>query len=318
MSVGESITNCGLDFQTVVLCEVLELNVEVVATLGAYQRIKVLEVAKQNVKKWPRLNDVQRVEMNCALAGLQTTEIWKKRNGDLYEFPLGKQIEAFDDVNFKFTSNGRYAPIAFAGIDSTVEIQHESKSVEEDFSLSPVSSDDQPLDEFPAAAYQCNLHDLDRKSDDDSDDEKPSGIIVHYDHDSPDDTENSSPGIYDEEAWRGLTEMKIETVYSGKGNGSIAIDRSKSTTRHLHHLVHSNLRSDGGVDDGGVDFFPALTGHIFELRDCKIVIHEEDINAIIAEVMEEEEDVKKGKNGSTLAKWEMIFQFEDNTKTFSL
>ena len=307
--MGEDIMSCGLDLKTVVLCEVLELKAEAIAALGAYQRIKVLEEAKRNVKKWPNLNDAQRVEMNCALVRLRTAGSWQKRNGDLYDLPLEKRAESFANLRFERTSHGSRESHTPAGYDLAAKTHSEWGSATEEVLSSPLSPIDELMEHHPYAADGQSLRGLDDDGDSDSDTDKPSGIIVCYDDnfaESSTSSEDSIPGVYDEQSWRGLTKVRAESVQGSVGNAPTGMHGSELLAPDFNDVVQSFSRSDGEVV-----YFPAPVTQSYELQDCKVMVHGEDINEMIAEVMEE---IDVESDGSMLAPWEMTFDFEEDER----
>ena len=298
-----------MDNDTLLLCEILELDVKVMATLSPYRRAKVLEEAKRNVKKWPILNDVQRVEVNCALVELQYAKAREKSVTHLDRFSFSDQSDGgvFDESVIE--ADGKYGPIFAIKWDGTLDIHYRWIPTEEEPTLTPMPSIDHCFYQSQATSQQLLLHQRSGSKGYDwvkriapriRVNRSPRGLEKHF---------TRANDMEDE-----VLHLENTKIMTGKVYHPEDIKCPDQRSRHYPPLGFHGAIYPYFLPDNRIMFFPAPTGHKYEFKQCKIIFDELDINAFIAKVMKEEEAVKEGKDGFMLAEWEMTLEFGEKGK----
>lgn len=242
-----------MNAEAVILCEVLELSVRAMAALGPYRRTKVFKEAQQNIKKWPMLNDMQRVQVNNELVGLQYHKADAKREG------------------------GKYIPM-FIEIDGS-----------------------------PAAVHYEWVF-----AEEDSGDEIPSGTKTHRllapELDIPPDSIGNSLS-------HRHTEVLPGTIYHSQALERSHKRESGRDALHGGNLAHVNSHQGGEpqtypyfLPQNQIMFFPAPFGHGYNFENCKMVVNGVDASRVTA-LVNHDEDVKQGRDGTALGDWEMELEF---------
>ena len=91
--------------ETVILCEVLELDANAMLAMSVHERSEVMEEAKRNITKWPDLNDLQRVAVNRALVKLRITRGHREDEDYLEECSFDEEVEPRNMNNRYLTPN---------------------------------------------------------------------------------------------------------------------------------------------------------------------------------------------------------------------
>ena len=276
--IDVSVQDFSMTAEALILCEVLELDVATMETLGPYRRIKVFREAQRNMKKWPMLDNVQRVEVNSDMVGLQYHEA---------------------DIN----PRGEYIPIFVRDDESVRGVHYEWVYAEEESRLASASTVFQPLNRYLALIEQG---DPDTSSNDrqGSNDEGSSGMDNNYGR--------SKFGI--DTSADGQTALASECNHQ-QASEHIQEHDALPDVFNGGYLVYHCFEQGGEPQkypvffpQNRVMFFPYPHQH-YDLDQCKVVVNGIDATTV-STTISDDKYVKDDNDGLALGNWEMDVEFE--------
>ncbi|KAL6714118.1 hypothetical protein ACLMJK_008612 [Lecanora helva] len=290
----------GLDSDTEILCEILDLDVNAVASLDPYKRAKVLEEAKRNIKKWPILNSVQRVEVNCALVELQSPASFMRNDTPLNHPSSDDWTERKVVRKSELDSDGKFCPVFAISQDGTVDISYQWMYTDDENPLTMVSAIDHRTSQSRAQASQRIIGNSAIENYKAGQNEKAQYTDLDNELTLIDDDSTHS---------HDLESLNLEVAKVMTGKVYHPEDIKRPSIKEPEVVASSAYLLPVERVEEGMMFFPAPTWNDYELRECKVVVDGLDINALIAKATKGE-DIKEGRDGFMVADWRMIMHFD--------
>ena len=206
-------------------------------------------------------------------------------------------------------ADGKYGPVFTMGWDGTLDIRYEWTSTEDELLFGPTPLVGYRFHQDRALAKSMSHFELGEKKSNGAKMRIMPRITVSRYPLRLDDYNVSSKDLDDQSLHLENTKIMTGKVYRPEDITRPDQRRSQRFPPGFQNVVYPYF-----LPNNQVKFFPAPTGHRYELKQCKMILNELDINAFIAKVIKEVQHIKKGKDGFMLAEWEMTLEFGEKGK----